>query len=98
MRSSQAIRPGVAAADDHYTFARRADFFHASETVPRAPLVLLSEIVHREMDTLELTPWYRQIARMFGAHRKQNRVEIPRQVLAGHLRADFKVHLEFDPL
>ena len=69
MRSADAVRSGIAAADDDdmlatridHAFGRRAGFIVARD----AP-ILLAEIVHREMNTAKRTSRQINVARKLG--------------------------------
>ena len=57
---------GVAAADDDDVLAGREDR-RAVDRIARRRAILLDQIVHREMDAVELAARHRQVARLLGA-------------------------------
>ena len=59
---SQAIRAGVAAADDHYALSRRQNL--ARNDVTLAHAILLRQVIHREMNALEIASGDGEIARL----------------------------------
>ena len=57
-------------------------------------LVLLREIVHREMHALEFPSRNRQFARLLGSHRETHRIELRAQLFARNVLADRHTRLE----
>ena len=62
-----------------------------SQVIARVHLVLLRQKLHREVDALQLAARDVQIARLLGAARQQDRVELLAQVLDRHVDADVGV-------
>jgi len=58
--------------------------------------VLLREIVHREMDALELPPRHRQVARLLGAHGETHGVEFLPELLATDIFPNGRASFEDD--
>src|SRR4051794_25611855 len=61
LRRSKAVGPGVAAAEDDYVLVLRVDLI--GHGFAEAHLVGLRQILHREVDALELAPGDWKIAR-----------------------------------
>src|SRR5688572_539345 len=97
MRSAQAVRAGVAAADDDDLFALGRDELIVRNHVAFAAFVLQREVVHREMDAVELAPGDRQIARKRGSAGQQERVIVLSQLFNGDIRPYVGIRLEPDP-
>jgi hypothetical protein len=55
---------------------------------PSAAPVLQREVVHREVDAVQLATGHRQVARLLGAAGKQDGVEVPPQLVRRHVHAD----------
>ena len=94
VRGAQAVRPGVAAADDDDVLAVGGDEVRVHDRVTLAAAVLLRQVVHREMDALQLAAGHRQVARRSGAARQQHRVEVALQAPGGQIHADVHAGLE----
>ena len=74
MRRSEAIGARVAPTDDYHALAGGKNLIWNS--IARARLILLRQKIHREMDALQFAARYGKIARLLGAARQQNRVEL----------------------
>src|SRR5690348_4253025 len=92
MARPKAIRSRIAAADNHHSFARRKNLVR--HFVSRDLLVLLRQIIHCEMNALQLAAGHLQIPRAFGAACKQNRVKIFTKVLDRNVLANVRVRLK----
>ena len=73
VHGAEAIRAGVAAADDHDVLAGGVD---PRQFVAFAVAVLLRQVIHREVHALELASGHVQIARLAGAAGEQDRIEV----------------------
>jgi hypothetical protein len=67
MAGAQAVRSGVAAADDHHALAGGRDGDGLIHGVALAALVLLGQKLHGKVDALELATGDIQVARAFRA-------------------------------
>src|SRR5690348_4290519 len=92
MCGSKAISARIAASDNDYALACRNDLLFARETITRALLVLLRQVIHREVNALQLAAWYRKIPMLLGTHRQQHCIEIAKQCACA--RADFHIRPE----
>ncbi len=79
MRSAEAIRAGVAAADDHNTLAGGEDTLRIRNTVAFADLVLDGEEVHREVNAFEFASGDFEVTRMFRASGQKDGIEVAAQ-------------------
>src|SRR3954452_7065575 len=75
----QAIGPGVSTANDNHSLASCGDLLVARNAVARSPPVLLSQVVHRKMNSLQVTPWDIDVPRLFSARGQQNGIEVALQ-------------------
>ena len=91
---AQAVRAGVAAADDHDALARGQDLIR--HCVPGDALVLLREKLHGEVNSLEFAPGNFEVARIFSAAGQQNGVKFLAKVLRGNVPAHVGSRLEFE--
>src|SRR5881296_1326967 len=73
---AQTVGAGVAAADDDHSLALRRDRL-LGDGIAGVALVLLDEVVHGQVDALQLASRYRELARLLGAERQADRVELP---------------------
>jgi hypothetical protein len=94
-RGADAIRAGVAAADDDDILAGRINETTVLVAVEHR-LGVSSEEIHREVDALELTAFNRQVARLGGASGEHDGVEFLQQFFRRIIFADFRVADEFD--
>ena len=78
VRRAQAIRARIAAADDHHALAGGQNLIRHG--IAFADLIRLRQEIHREMDALQLAARNFQIARLLGAARQQDGVEIALQI------------------
>jgi hypothetical protein len=76
MDSPQAIRTGVAAADDDHALAGRKNLDCRVDRVSETAFVLLGEKLHRVVNPLELACRNCQITRLLGTAGENNRIEI----------------------
>ena len=67
VRGAQAVRAGVAAADDDHALAGGADQRILRHVVSLADAVLPGQVVDGEVNPGEFAPWNRQVARPAGA-------------------------------
>src|SRR6202030_135373 len=73
-RSADAVRAGIAAADDHDVLAAGEDRLPLRLRFPAHAPVLLRQEIHGEMDALELAPGNWQIARLLRAAGEHQRI------------------------
>ena len=72
--------------------------FRIGHPVAFAAAVLLRQKIHGEVDALQFAAGHVQIARLLGAARQQDGVEIPAQVFHGDVAAHVRVGLELHAL
>jgi len=94
MASAQAIRSGVASADDHNVFASREYLGVRVQLVSQASAVLLRQELHCEMNAFELASWNPQVARLLASACENDCVELLAQFFEGHVVANVDVGLE----
>ena len=73
-RGADAVRAGVAAADDDDVLAAGEDRQDVAERLVADAAVLLGQEIHGEMDAVELAAGDRQVARLLGAAGERDRV------------------------
>ena len=78
---AEAIGAGVAAADDDHVLAGGEDRLRPGTRIALVAPVLLRQELHREMNALQLAAGDVQIARLLGAAREQDGVEVAPQVV-----------------
>src|SRR5262245_161600 len=98
MDRAEAVRAGVAAADDHHALTMGRDEVLVGSDVTLATLVLQGEVVHREVNAGQLAARYRQVAWITGAAREHDGVELTLQIPSGQDAADVRAGLEHDTL
>src|ERR1019366_4338935 len=91
---AQTIGAGIAAADDDDALAGGHNLL--GHGIALAHTVLLWQVLHGEVDALQLASGEVEIARVFGAARQQDGVELAAQVfhryIAAHLGIGFEPH------
>ena len=105
-RVADAVRAGVAAADDDDVLARRGDPAGARAASARGsgpscvgdPAVAHVEVVHREVDAVQLAARAPEVARDARADRQHDRVELLAQLVAGDVDADVHAAAQLDAL
>src|SRR5215472_13620402 len=97
IRRAQAVRAGIAAAEDDYAFAGRGDLGRRIEGVAEVAFVLLRQEVHGEMDPLELAPRNRQIARLGRAHRQYDCIVLRAHLVGVDVETDAAVGDDLEP-
>ena len=97
MRRAQAIGAGVAAADDDHMLVLRSDRAATDDPILFATAVLRGQVLHREVDALELAAGHGQIARGRGPAGQHDRVEIATELIDRHLDADVRPGPERHP-
>src|ERR1700734_3917282 len=90
MAGSQAVGARIAASDDDDSFACSQDLYFGIDRIAEAALVLLRQILHRKMNSPELTPRNLEIARMLGSPRQNDGVKITAQIVHGNILANFR--------
>ncbi len=94
---AEAIRAGVAAADDHDVLAGGGDELLVGDLVSLAATVLQREVLHREMDASQLPPRHLQVACSSRATSEDDRVVSGAELVMRDVDADVRVGLEDDP-
>src|SRR5947199_320282 len=97
MDSAQAIRTGIAAADNHDVLVFRADEFRIRDRIALAPLVLKRQVLHREIDSVQLASRHGKVSGSRGASGKKNRVEIVFQFTDGNIHTHVRTGPELIP-
>ncbi len=95
---AEAIRARVAAAQDDHALVARRDEVRLRDEVALAAPVLEGEVLHGEVDAVELAPRDRQVARVAGAARQQERVVLLPQALRVHVDTHVGARHEPDAL
>jgi hypothetical protein len=99
---AQAVRSGIAAADNDNVFSGRKDFLHRVDFISCNAAVLLRQEFQRIMHTLQFPAGNGKIPRRFGPAAKQHGVVRAAQFIRGnihaHMRArgkndSFRLHL-----
>src|SRR5580658_1597450 len=96
VRRAEAVRAGVAAAQDDDALPVRAELEFRIERVAEVALVLLRQKFHREVDALEVASGDRQVARLGRAHGQADRVELFAHLVAVHVEAHAAIGDELD--
>ncbi len=97
-RGADAVRSGVAAADDDDVLAGRQDRLVGPDRLAGDAAVLLRQEIHGEMDAGEIAARRRQIARRLGAAGQRDRVVGIDQRLRADVAPDADVAVEDDAL
>jgi hypothetical protein len=92
VRCAEAVRAGVAAAQDDDAFPGREDLVR--DGVARDDLVLLRQELHREVDAGELAARDGEVARLRGAARQHDRVELAAELVGLERHAHVDARLE----
>ncbi len=82
---AEAVRARVAAAEDHHVLVPRRDEVGLRENVALAAPVLEREVLHREVDAVELAPRDGQVPRVPRAAGQEKRVVLLAQALGVHV-------------
>src|SRR5204863_499429 len=98
MDRAEAVGAGIAAADDHDTLALGRDEAIVRDRVALAASVLERQVLHGEVDAPELPPGHAEVARLAGAARQHERVELAAKRRDRHAHADVTVRPEGDAL
>ena len=98
MRRPEAISAGVAAADDDDVAVPGADELAVRDAIPFAPTVLQRQILHREVNALELTAGNGKIPRLTGASGEQHGVVIRDEASRRNVDADVHARPEHHAL
>ena len=93
MRRPQTVRSGVTATDNHHPFVLCGDLFDG-QAIAGIHLVLLDEILHGKVDTVQVTTGHRQVTRLFGPQGQAHCIELPEQVVSRDVHTDVHVGLE----
>ena len=95
-RGADAVRAGIAAANDDDVLALGEDWFGGGRLFAADAAVLLRQEVHGEMDALEFTAGHRQVARLFRAAGQHHRVMVLDQLFGRDIDADMGAVMEGD--
>src|SRR5581483_11697493 len=90
------IRARIASAEDDDALAGCEDLFSMREALARAALVLLAEIIHREVDAVEVAPRNGHIAMRFSPDREQHGVVLRDKFLRIDALANMYIGPELD--
>src|SRR6202035_6025983 len=91
---AEAVRPGIAAADDHDLATLRSDLRLSDDALSGDAAVLLHQIVHREVNTAQPASGYVHIACAIRADGEHRRVEALAQLSRADVNADVVPGLE----
>src|SRR6266849_11127256 len=98
MRSAQAVRARVAAADDDDALTGSEDRTLDRNSVALATSILLRQEIHGEVDSLELAAGNFQIARPFCPAGEQQRIELTAKIVNSHILSNVGVSDKPHPL
>src|SRR5437868_3482572 len=98
MHCTEAICPGVSAPNNNDAFAGRQNIKRWVEHIAVASLIGLRQVLHREVDTLQVPSRNLQVARSFSAAGEQDGVELTLQVFNRNRTSHVCVGHELDAL
>src|ERR1700687_5150531 len=98
LAGAQAVRAGIAAANDDHPLARRENFDTCVDRVAVASLVLLREEFHRIVNPLQFASGNFQITWMLGAARQDDSIEFTTQIFDRDVVAHLSVRNKFHAL
>ena len=93
-RGADAVGAGVAAADDDDVLAVGEDRLAAIGGFAADAAVLLRQVIHGEVDALELAAGHRQVAALFGAAGEHHGVVFADELLGIDIDADMRAIME----
>jgi hypothetical protein len=94
VRRAEAVGAGVAAADDDDVLVLGGNGLRLRDFLALVPAVLLGEVLHREVDALEIAPLHRQVARTGRSPGEDDGVELGAQFFNLDVDADVRVRAE----
>src|ERR1700733_12990777 len=89
VRRSQAVSACVSAANDHYSLTGSENLYLRWDRIAEAAFVLLRQIFHCKMDSLQLTPGHIEIAPLLGTAGKNDGIELGPQILNSNIFSNF---------
>src|ERR1700734_2312084 len=90
MTGSETVCASIAAADDDHSFAGRQDLNFGLDCISETAAILLRQILHGEMDSLQLASRNFEIARMFRSTRQHDCVEVAPQIFRRNIPSHFR--------
>jgi hypothetical protein len=93
---TDAVRSGIAAADHDHMLPSRQDRLALDWRFAADPPVLLRQIIHGEVNALELAPWHRQFARLFGPAGEHDRVVLRKELMRVEIDTDMSAVMKHD--
>ena len=96
VRGPQTVGSGIAAADDDDTLPLSRDRL-VQDGIPGVSLVLLGEVIQRQMDALQLSPGNRQLPGLLGAECEADRVVLATQFIPADIHADIDAEFKLHP-
>src|ERR1700693_499953 len=94
----KAVGAVLATADDDHLSPLRGDYGLRVDALAGDPPVLLHQVVHCEMNPLQLASGDVDVARSIGTDPEHHSIETLTQLLGGHIDADVVSGLEDDAL
>src|SRR5205807_8658201 len=98
MAGPEAIGASVAAANNHYAFPSRKNIRVRCKSVSLTTPVLLRQVLHRVMDSLQFASRNFQITWLLRPAREHNRVKFVPQILHRNVFPDLRAGHEFHSL
>ena len=93
---ADAVRPGVAAADDHHVFALSGNITPILLTIEKGLGICMKKL-HGEVDALQISPFNRKITGLGGARAKDHRSKFFEEFVRGIIFSDFRVGDKLHP-
>ena len=98
MAGSEAIGAGIAASYNDHALAGRQNFCFRLDGFAQTAAVLLRQVIHREMDSFQLTSGNFEIARPLRSAGQHNRIKFALQILDCNVLANVRTGDEFHAL
>ena len=101
VRSADAVRAGIAAANDHHMLASGRDTAvrcGAELVIPCHPLILLGQEIHGEMDATKLPAFDQEVSGNLGSAGHDQDLVVIHQALDGDVDANLEAGAKDDPL
>src|SRR5262245_4963625 len=96
MSSPETVGARVTTADDDHVLVLGRDEFSVRNSVAFVPLVLQGQVVHREMDALEVAPRNLEIPGSRRAARQHQRMKFPAKIVHRDIDTDITTRPEYD--
>src|SRR5262245_61747201 len=96
MGGSETVGARIAAPDDDDVLVSGSDEFSVRDSVPFVSLLLLGQILHREVDALELAAWHLEVPGRRRAAGQDQRMKFPTEIVYRDIDADVAARPEHD--